>query len=54
MKRQRRFQKEDLPNKETPFTREVKRLSTMGKAPDVIAVRLGAKMSRILAILHPN
>jgi hypothetical protein len=54
MKRQPRTQKPDLPGKDTPFTREVKRLSTMGKAPDVIAVRLGAKMSRILAILQPH
>jgi hypothetical protein len=40
--------------KETPFTREVKRLSALGKAPDVIAVRLGVKMSRVLAILNPS
>lgn len=40
-------------SKETPFTREVKRLSALGKTPDVIAVRLGVKMSRVLAILNP-
>jgi hypothetical protein len=40
--------------KDTPFTREVKRLATLGKAPDIIAVRLGVKMSRVLAILKPG
>ena len=46
--------RQDLPPKDTPFTREVKRLATLGKAPDIIAVRLGVKMSRVLAILKPG
>jgi hypothetical protein len=42
-----------LPNV-TPFNREVTRLATLVKAADIIAVRLGVKMSRVLAILKPG
>ncbi len=37
--------------KETPFEKEVKRLHAIGKSADVIAIRLGVKMSRILPII---
>lgn len=39
------------PKKETPFEKEVKRLHAIGKSADVIAIRLGVKMSRILPII---
>ena len=32
--------------------REVKRLQANGKAPDIIALRLGVKISKVLAIMH--
>ena len=38
----------------TPFEKEVKRLHAIGKTPDVIAIRLGAKLSRVLPLItHP-
>jgi hypothetical protein len=38
----------------TPFEKEVKRLHAIGKAPEIIAIRLGAKLSRVLpAITSP-
>jgi len=36
----------------TNLEREVKRLQANGKAPDIIALRLGVKISKILAIMH--
>lgn len=36
---------------ETPFEREVKRLHAIGKSPDIIAIRLGAKLSRVLTLI---
>jgi hypothetical protein len=54
MKSQNPTARHDAAFKETPLTREVKRLATLGKAPDIIAVRLGVKMSRVLAILKPG
>jgi DNA-binding CsgD family transcriptional regulator len=36
---------------ETPFEREVKRLHAIGKAPEIIAIRLGAKLSRVLPLI---
>ncbi|MCE9519744.1 MAG: hypothetical protein K8R87_09365 [Verrucomicrobia bacterium] len=39
---------------ETPFEKEVRRLHAIGKAPDIIAIRLGAKLSRIRPLIaHP-
>ncbi len=35
----------------TPFEREVRRLHAIGKSPDIIAIRMGVKMSRILTLL---
>jgi len=35
----------------TPIEREVHRLHARGKTPDIIAIRLGMKMSRVLAVL---
>lgn len=39
------------PHKTTPAEKEVKRLHAIGKAPDIIAIRLRMKMSRVLAII---
>jgi hypothetical protein len=36
---------------ETPFEKEVKRLHAIGKAPEIIAIRLGAKLSRVLPLI---
>jgi hypothetical protein len=36
---------------DTPFEKEVRRLHANGKAPEIIAIRLGAKLSRILPLL---
>jgi DNA-binding CsgD family transcriptional regulator len=36
---------------ETPFEKEVKRLHAIGKSPDIIAIRLGAKMSKVLTLI---
>lgn len=35
----------------TPFEKEVRRLHALGKSPDVIAIRMGVKISRILSLL---
>ena len=35
-----------------PIEKEVLRLHQAGKSPDMIAIRVGMKMSRILAILN--
>jgi DNA-binding CsgD family transcriptional regulator len=35
----------------SPLQREVNRLHASGKAPDTIAIRLGVKMSKVLALL---
>jgi hypothetical protein len=37
--------------KPTPLEKEVKRLHSCGKAPEIIAIRLGIKMSKILPII---
>ena len=39
------------PHRITPAEKEVKRLHAIGKAPDIIAIRLGMKMSRVLSII---
>jgi hypothetical protein len=39
------------PPTQTPFEKEVRRLHALGKSPDIIAIRMGVKMSRILALL---
>ncbi|MEI6537131.1 MAG: hypothetical protein WCN98_17450 [Verrucomicrobiaceae bacterium] len=36
---------------ETPFEKEVRRLHAIGKSPDIIAIRLGAKMSKIMPLI---
>ena len=36
---------------DTPFEKEVRRLHAIGKTPDIIAIRLGAKLSRIMPLL---
>lgn len=36
---------------ETPFEKEVKRLHARGKAPEIIAIRLGVKLSKILPLI---
>jgi DNA-binding CsgD family transcriptional regulator len=35
----------------TPTEREVQRLHARGKAPDIIAIRLGMKISRVLSVI---
>ena len=35
----------------TPFEKEVKRLHAIGKTPEIIAIRLGAKLSRVLPLI---
>lgn len=35
----------------SPMEKEVIRLHTNGKAPDIIAIRLGVKLSRVLSML---
>jgi DNA-binding CsgD family transcriptional regulator len=35
----------------TPTEREVQKLHARGKAPDVIAIRLGMKMSRVMSLI---
>lgn len=40
--------------KATPFEKEVKRLQSIGKSPDVIAIRLGVKISKVLPLLNPT
>jgi hypothetical protein len=35
----------------TPIEREVQRLHARGKAPDIIAIRLGMKMSKVLSVI---
>lgn len=39
------------PHRLTPSEKEVKRLHAIGKAPDIIAIRLGMKISRVLSII---
>ena len=36
----------------SPLEKEVLRLHTNGKAPDIIAIRLGVKLSRVLALVQ--
>ena len=36
---------------ESPFEKEVKRLHAIGKAPDIIAIRLGVKLSKVLMLI---
>lgn len=36
---------------ETPFEREVRRLHANGKPPEIIAIRLGAKLSKVLPLI---
>jgi DNA-binding CsgD family transcriptional regulator len=36
----------------SPLEKEVKRLHAIGKAPDIIALRLGVKISKILMIMQ--
>ncbi len=38
-------------NTQTPLEKEVNRLHACGKSADIIAVRLGVKMSRVLAMI---
>lgn len=35
----------------SPLQKEVNRLHTSGKAPDMIAIRLGIKLSKVLALI---
>jgi DNA-binding CsgD family transcriptional regulator len=35
----------------SPLEKEVKRLHANGKAPDIIALRLGVKISKVLAMI---
>lgn len=35
-----------------PIEKEVHRLHEAGKSPDMIAIRIGMKMSRVLSILN--
>lgn len=35
----------------TPIEREVQKLHSRGKAADIIAIRLGMKMSRVLSVI---
>lgn len=35
----------------TPIEKEVQRLHARGKAPDIIAIRLGMKMSKVLSVI---
>ena len=44
--------KKIAPKSDSPFEKEVKRLHANGKPLDIIALRLGAKMSRVLAVLN--
>lgn len=39
------------PHRTTPSEKEVKRLHANGKAPDIIAIRLGMKISKVLSII---
>lgn len=39
------------PHRLTPSEKEVKRLHASGKSPDIIAIRLGMKLSKVLSIL---
>jgi hypothetical protein len=39
------------PHKATPSEKEVKRLHGIGKAPDIIAIRVQMKISRVLSII---
>jgi len=39
------------PHRLTPSEKEVKRLHANGKSPDVIAIRLGMKVSKVLSII---
>jgi len=39
------------PPAQTPFEKEVRRLHSIGKSPDIIAIRMGVKISRILSLL---
>ncbi len=41
----------DTPPPPTPREKEVWRLSSHGKAPEIIAIRLGMKLSKVLLIL---
>lgn len=34
--------------------KEILRLHAMGKSPDVIAIRTGTKMSKVLSIIKPQ
>jgi hypothetical protein len=36
---------------ETPFEKEVRRLHANGKSPEIIAIRMGAKLSKILPLI---
>ena len=38
-------------NAPTPLEKEVHRLHARGKTPDLIAIRLGVKMSKVLLLL---
>lgn len=39
------------PNQPKPLEKEIQRLHASGKSPDIIAIRLGMKMSKVLAVL---
>lgn len=36
---------------ETPFEKEVRRLHANGKSPEIIAIRLRAKLSKVLPLI---
>lgn len=38
-------------HKLTYYEREVKRLHAIGKPPDIIAIRLGIKLSKVLSMI---
>ncbi|HSI62560.1 MAG TPA: hypothetical protein VLE43_05560 [Candidatus Saccharimonadia bacterium] len=38
----------------SPLVKEVRRLHANGKAPDIIAIRLGVKISRVLEMISRN
>ncbi|WP_206026283.1 hypothetical protein [Roseimicrobium sp. ORNL1] len=38
----------------SPLVKEVRRLHANGKAPDIIAIRLGVKVSRVLEMIGKN
>lgn len=39
------------PRRLTPSEKEVKRLHASGKSPEIIAIRLGMKVSKVLSII---